>query len=174
MVGTAVSLLAAVGLEINARYQADKFEGPTEEFLTYAGFNPVVARQLSNHDNQAVGAAPRLVAFAEENGISQTQLLTWLNQQDSDFLKEFITEALHPVQPQDGEYTISSNEQGHWSFNQGWGYYTDGDIRLNQVADARPGDDPTDPNIWDRAASAEALTIDGIPNVAGDEWCQSK
>lgn len=90
---------------------ANRYEGPTKDFLIAAGLDPEIARHLGNHDGDGVSAAARLGPLAEHLGIEPGELLTWLNQQDPEFVGEFVEGALHQVTPNDdGQYTMSDSD----------------------------------------------------------------
>lgn len=97
----AAGVLIAVGFGLTqwARVQeANKNEGPVQDFLEGAGLSPKLAEELSNHTGNGYPAGPALIAVAERLGLSGPELLTHLQGKSESELQRLIENAVHQVE----------------------------------------------------------------------------
>ncbi|NJM33775.1 MAG: hypothetical protein HC850_02650 [Rhodomicrobium sp.] len=127
-------------------------------YLEAAGIRPEIARELANNDGDGLSAAPRLEALANYAGIEPDELLSWLNEQDPEFVRDFVRFALHPLKPDDnGDFVERVGEENFDSSSMVY----EGEVRVYPAPhpEAIP---PTDPEVWNGASIAEAQSLEGI------------
>jgi hypothetical protein len=94
-------VLVAVGFGLQqwAHVQeANKYEGPTQEFLEGAGLSPKLAEELSNHTGDGFPAGPAIAEVAEYLGIPPEQLTAHLQTLSEGELQRFVEDAVHAVE----------------------------------------------------------------------------
>ncbi len=98
----AIGLLAtSVGLNqwIKSR-EANKYEGPAEEFLKAAGVDDETAKQLSNHGGDGLSPGRTLEELARQLGLSGPEFVQRLGRLDGDQMRD-IVERSHNIELDD-------------------------------------------------------------------------
>lgn len=116
-VGVGVSFASTLGLYFYNDYKEDhRFEEPAEEFLTDAGFEPEVARELAQQGPDGQIAGPGIAATAERFDVEPDSLFEGLNELDPEVVK-MLAEAAWTVQPDDsGEFPVTAdNDRNVWA-----------------------------------------------------------
>lgn len=107
--GANILLLIGTGLLVvndvaNRREIAARTEPFNEDYLIAAGVDSEVASALADNDEEGLSAASRLAALADYRGISQPDLLSYLNTLSPDEVEQLV-HATHSVKPgENGEY----------------------------------------------------------------------
>jgi hypothetical protein len=78
--------------------EANKNEGPTQEFLEGAGLSSKLAEELSNHTGEGFPAGPALAEVAKHLNIPPEQLIAHLETLSEDQLKRLVEDAIHSVE----------------------------------------------------------------------------
>ncbi|HLL04149.1 MAG TPA: hypothetical protein VK539_26420 [Myxococcaceae bacterium] len=94
-------VLVAVGFGLQqwAHVQeANKYEGPTQEFLEGAGLSAKLAEELSNHSGEGFPAGPALAEVAKHLDIAPEQLIAHLETLSEDELQRLVEDAIHSVE----------------------------------------------------------------------------
>jgi hypothetical protein len=163
--GPVPGIVATVAVLLNSGFnwwrnveRSNRYEGPTEQFLIDAGLRPEIAKQLSNHDGDGVSAAARLGPLAKHLGISEQELVSWLDDQDAKFVGDFVKDALHPAKADNNGNYKESNPGGEISFANAPG----GRGGFTQILDVTP-DGKFIVEVNGRQ-STKQLTMDGLPS----------
>lgn len=97
----AAGVLVAVGFGLQQWShvrEANKHEGPAEDFLRGAGLSQKLAEELSNHTGNGFPAGPALAEVAKKLNIPPEQLLSHLETLSEDQLNYLIEKGVHPVE----------------------------------------------------------------------------
>ncbi|WP_044193475.1 hypothetical protein [Hyalangium minutum] len=97
----AAGVLVAVGFGLQQWshvQEANKHEGPAEDFLKGAGLSPKLAEELSNHTGDGFPAGPALAEVAKALNIPPEQLVAHLETLSEDQLNRLIEEGVHQVE----------------------------------------------------------------------------